>query len=147
MDNLTCLNLWSNFINRDNDLVKYIASLLEDISNNPSNIDTLTEKSLNYFEVHKNITLLLPDSPDTNIEKLFKSYVEAKLGIIAVQFYKLKENNHFIYENIICNLKNNGYDQIEQLLCDYHEKLLENYTPHDIHIISGGREEDYIGWY
>lgn len=147
MDNLNYLNLWSDFINKDNELANYITNFLQNISNIPTNIDILLEKSLNYFEIYKNIDTVLSNSSDTNIEKLFKAYIEARLGIIAVQFYKLKSNESYIYTDIIYNLKNKGYIQIEELLYDYHEKLLENYTPYDIHIISGGNEKDYSSWY
>ncbi|SHJ88100.1 hypothetical protein [Tepidibacter formicigenes] len=146
MDIYIYSKLWAKFTELNNNLGKCIIKLI-DSKWESEVVEKLLEYVLEYFEVKKQIDNIIPTEPKDNVEKMFRSYVDVNLGILAIEFNKMKENNNELYKHIIRGVENEGYFRIEELLEKYHEKLLENYTPRDIYIMSGGKEEDYDGWY
>ena len=136
---MNIITVWSKVIKNSNNLRESINNI--DIKQD--NLHYLIKYSQEYFYNTKDFKSLISGKNDIASYRMYNAYLEANMGIVATEFMKLKEKNIDAYNTLI-----NSIEEIDiEELAYYREKIIDDYTPYDIHILSGKKEEQYDGWY
>ncbi|CAH2212602.1 hypothetical protein [Tepidibacter aestuarii] len=136
---MNIITVWSKIIKKSNRLKESI----NNINLKQDNLDDLIKYSREYLEETRKFKTLITDKNYSTPCKVYNAYLEANIGIVGTEFMNLKEKNMDIYNTLI-----NSMDEVDvEELVYYNEKLIQDYTPYDIHILSGKDDEEYSGWY
>ncbi|MEJ8554850.1 hypothetical protein [Tepidibacter sp. Z1-5] len=136
---MNIIEMWSEVLKNSNNLRKNIKNI--DIKQ--YNLNDLIKYIQEYFDNVKNFKSLISDENPSTQYKIYNAYLEANIGVIAIEFMNLKEKNMEAYNTLINSI--DGFD-IKDLVY-YNEKLIQDYTPYDIYILSGENDKEYNGWY
>ncbi len=146
MNTVPFFRLWSDFLAKQNHLENCIQNVMKE-ENVEEDTKALFYGALKYFELYQKMNEKILEEGEDPREKIMRGYVQAKMGAMAIEWNKVKENKKEIYKKVIDLLKKENKMQMENLLEEAYEKILENYTPFEIHILQGKKEEEYEGWY
>lgn len=136
---MNIITVWSEVIKNSNNLRESINNI--DIKQD--NLYYLIKYSQEYLDNTKNFKKLISGKNHSASYRMYNAYLEANMGIVATEFMNLKEKNIDAYNTLI-----NSIEAIDiKELAYYREKFIDDYTPYDIHILSGKKEEEYDGWY
>ncbi len=136
---MNIITVWSEVLKKSNNLKESINNI--DIKED--NLDDLIKYSQEYLDEAKKFKKLILDKEQKTPYKIYNAYLEVNLGIVSTEFMNLKEKNIDAYNTLI-----NSIDEFDiKDLIYYNEKLIFDYTPYDIHILSGKNDEEYKGWY
>ncbi|WFD09282.1 hypothetical protein [Tepidibacter hydrothermalis] len=136
---MNIISVWSEVLRNSNNLKENIKNI--DIKQ--ENLDDLIKYSEAYFDNAKNFKRLISDKNHSTTYRIYNAYLEANIGIVGNELMNLKEKNIDAYNILI-----NSIEDIDiKELVYYKEKLIEDYTPYDIHVLSGKEDEEYNGWY
>ena len=132
-----------NIIAAWSEVLKNSNNLRESINNIGIKEDNLIKYSQEYFDSAKKFKNLIYGKNHSASYRMYNAYLEANIGIVAIEFMNLKEKNIDAYNSLI-----NSVEDIDIKELDYYrEKVIDDYTPYDIHILSGRKHEEYDGWY
>lgn len=136
---MNIISVWSEVLKNSNNLKESINNI--DIKQD--NLYDLIKCSEEYFDNAKKFKSLISDKNHSTTYRIYNAYLEANIGIVAIEFMNLKEKNIDAYNSLI-----NSVEDIDIKELDYYrEKVIDDYTPYDIHILSGRKDEEYDGWY
>ncbi|WP_099187730.1 hypothetical protein [Tepidibacter mesophilus] len=136
---MNIIAVWGEVIKNSNKL----RASIKNIDIKQYDLNNLSRYCQAYFDNTKKFRSLISDKNHSTTHKIYNAYLEANFGIVATEFMNLKEKDIDVYNDLINTM---DYLDIKELVY-YNEKLIEDYTPYDIHILKGKKDEEYNGWY
>lgn len=136
---MNIITVWSKVIQNSDRLKQSI----KDIDFQQDDLNNLIKYTQEYFENVKKFKNLISNKDDNNQYKIYNEYLEVNLGIIGNEFMNIKEKNIDLYNTLINSIEELHIKELEY----YNKKLIEDYTPYDIHRLKGKKDEEYNGWY
>ena len=142
------LKLWSIFVNESQHFHEKITAAVE-LGENIS-LDSIFNNVFESLEAYNIITTInsnMIKNSTLNARKMYEEFLVCKIGILALDLELLKGYNYVMYQNLVDNLKKTIEFNFEYELETFKSRFTENYTPYEIHIMQGKKEEEYNHWY